>query len=47
MDHRASNDGMIRNNKLEKTWYEVVVVEVLSKHLFGGGDENHRRPQSG
>jgi hypothetical protein len=38
------------NNKLEKTWKEVVVarLKIIIQHLTGGVDKkNHRKPQSG
>jgi hypothetical protein len=38
------------NNKLEKTWKEVVVArsKIIFPHLTGGAEEkNHREPQSG
>jgi hypothetical protein len=40
---------MTANNKLERTWKEVVMsqFEVLSQPLFGGAEKNHQRLQSG
>jgi hypothetical protein len=37
------------NDELERMWKEAVVAlfKVLSRHLPGGSEENHEKPQSG
>jgi hypothetical protein len=40
---------MIMNNNLERIWKEAVLAQfkVLSRHLPGSTEENHKEPQSG
>jgi hypothetical protein len=40
---------MTVNNELERMWKEAVMAKfkVLSQHLPGRTEENHKKPQSG